>query len=401
MSGGAESLTCTCICRRIDCAIIQDMISITNALQTKIVKDNRLMQNLDPKFVLVGSTQEGSRIGIGNEMDLSMHFVGWGTPFMVCNDAFHLHKSEGCPDWMSNYFDTQGRFKLDLFMNTVCRAVEEGLDTIFASGENPKNLFRVLTNDEYFSQKQCSLCDENQNVRSALYTQCVDCLVCVSRTKMGICLQFEWRDDGVSKPVYTSIDIVPVFNIKPIDTKSVIGLMNSTLIGPSHPPGWFNSLRNFVRGDQLVEELWSKGEVVDKILLKSLGKDEYFIRGGQWLKTETFCDNEILVMAYSYLKILRALWAIDNLSNFMIKKMLMDSRFVDMAKSVRTSSITYRPNETISLRRTLSDDAFEMLMKILSHSKFRGYFGQYIIYPDTSSLMDKKKNNQDALSVKH
>ena len=107
------------------------------------------------------------------------------------------------------------------------------------------------------------------------------------------------------------------------DTKLVIGLVNSAMIGPSHPPGWFNSLRNFVRDDQLVEELWSKGEVVDKILLKSLGKDEYFIRGGQRLKTETFCTNEILVIAYSYLKILRTFWAIDNLSNFMIKKILI------------------------------------------------------------------------------
>ena len=67
--------------RKHDCAVIHDMISITKSLQEKLSKHNSLMQYLDPKFVLVGSTQEGSRIGVGNEMDLSMHFMGWGTPF--------------------------------------------------------------------------------------------------------------------------------------------------------------------------------------------------------------------------------------------------------------------------------------------------------------------------------
>ena len=127
------------------------MISITQALQEELVKDNSLMQKLDPKFVLVGSTQEGSRIGVGNEMDLSMHFIGWGKPFKVCEDAFHLHKSEECPDLMSKYFD-HGHFLFDLFMDTICRAIEEGLEAIFTSAQNPENLFRVLTNDEYFSK---------------------------------------------------------------------------------------------------------------------------------------------------------------------------------------------------------------------------------------------------------
>ena len=76
----------------------------------------------------------------------------------------------------------------------------------------------------------------------------------------------------------------------------------------------------------------------------------------------------------------------------MIKKILMDSSFAEMTEFVRRSSFQKRPNQVmkkINLKRTPSDDAFELLKRILSHSKFRGYFGQYINYPDTSSLMDK------------
>ena len=80
---------------------------------------------------------------------------------------------------------------------------------------------------------------------------------------MGMCLQFEWRHDDVCKPVYTSIDLVPVFTIELIDTKVVIKLVNSSMIA-SMIGGWFKHLRNFLREDRLVEELWSEGETVDK-----------------------------------------------------------------------------------------------------------------------------------------
>ena len=103
-----------------------------------------------------------------------------------------------------------------------------------------------------------------------------------------------------------------------------------------------------------------------KVLLKSLDNGGYFIRGGQRLRPEMFCDNDNLVLVYSHLKILRTFLQIDNFSNFIIKKMLMDPSFVEMAAS--------------------SHDASELLNRILCHSKFRRYFGTYFNYTETSSF---------------
>ena len=51
------------------------MISISKLLQKMLIVNSDLMKKLQPKFVLVGSAQEGTRIGIGNEIDMTMHFT--------------------------------------------------------------------------------------------------------------------------------------------------------------------------------------------------------------------------------------------------------------------------------------------------------------------------------------
>ena len=52
--------------------------------------------NLCPEFNVVGSAAEGTRIGLGNEVDLTLTFAKWKTgaaPFAVRDDdAFHLYK---------------------------------------------------------------------------------------------------------------------------------------------------------------------------------------------------------------------------------------------------------------------------------------------------------------------
>ena len=49
--------------------------------------------------------------------------------------------------------------------------------------------------------------EQGQNLK---YEQCPRCAVCVSQTKIGVALQFEWGPEGI----YTSVDIIPEFFIK-------------------------------------------------------------------------------------------------------------------------------------------------------------------------------------------
>ena len=319
-----------------------------------------LMKSLNPRFSLVGSTQEGSRIGVGNEIDVTMKFMAWETfpPFEITNDAFHLQKSDTCPKWMHIFFNSNGHFCMESFILDVCEAVSTSLDVIFNQKRNPRNLNRLQDNGDY-DRSKCDYCKiQGLGESGDFYVQCEFCTVCVSRTKMGICLQFLWLHEQIEKPFYCSIDLVPAYNIIPKNIKSVIQMVNMAMIGKYHPKGWYNNLVNFLKEDRIVEELWSEGEHVDKVLLKSLGGGRYFIRGGQQLNSEVLQKNKRLLKIYIFLKALRAYLGIENLSNFRIKKILMGPTFVSMASSATFFS--------------------DLIKNILSHDMFRVYFESHI-----------------------
>ena len=144
-----------CDFRKHDCQIIHDMLTISKLLEEKLVETNDLMKNLHPRLVLVGSTQEGARIGIGNEADLTVHFLGWEkcSPFKICDDAFHLYKSEMCPMWMDIYFNSKYQFELVSFLHNFCEAISSCCDIIFKEHLNPSNLVRIQSNTEYIVYK--------------------------------------------------------------------------------------------------------------------------------------------------------------------------------------------------------------------------------------------------------
>lgn len=52
------------------------------------------MQKLKPSFTLVGSVPEHTRIGIANELDITIDFGGWigEVPFKTTNDAYYLYR---------------------------------------------------------------------------------------------------------------------------------------------------------------------------------------------------------------------------------------------------------------------------------------------------------------------
>ena len=347
-------------CREIDCDIIHDMITLSKLLERKLLESGELMKNLQPRLVLVGSTQEGTRVGLGNEIDLTMNFKAWEKcpPFKICNDAFHLYKSDTCPKWMDIYFSSEYQFELESFIYDICQAVRTTIAIIYSKKLNPSRLAQVMSNEAY-RRNTCRDCKKLNKKEKLWFFQCPLCIVCVSRTKMGVCLQFKWIHKALAKPVFCSIDLVPVYQIKSEETKFIIRLVNMAMTGILHPPVWFRHLISFLKEDRIVEELWSEGEKVNKVLLKSLGGNNYFIRGGQRLNTEELSQNELLLNAYVILKILRSYLDIDEVSNFMMKKMLMGPTFAYMAVSERVS-------------------VDQLLQKILQHDKFRFYFEPHI-----------------------
>ena len=339
-------------------------------MEEELVKSNDLMKSLNPRFSLVGSTKESSRIGVGNEIDVTMKFMAWeaNSPFQITNDAFHLQKSDMCPKWMDNFFDNNGQFNMEAFILDVCEAVNNSLDSIFIQNKHPRNLSRWQDNRAY-ARSSCDDCKiQNFFALREFFVQCEFCTVCVSRTKLGICLQFHWSHEGIEEPFYCSIDLVPVYNIKPVDTKRVIRLVNRAMISKSHPQEWYSSLVNFLREDRIVEELWSEGEQVDIVLLKYLGGGRYFIRGGQRLNSEALQKNRRLLNIYTFLKLLRTHLDIENLSNFRMKKILMSPKF--LSSNLRN----------LYLRKSFVSEEFygRLIEVVLSHDMLKIYFEPYV-----------------------
>ena len=80
--------------RKENCAITYDLFNFAKKLETVLCRVSILMRKLRPSFTLVGSVPEHTRIGIANELDITIDFLGWigKVPFKTVNDAYNLYR---------------------------------------------------------------------------------------------------------------------------------------------------------------------------------------------------------------------------------------------------------------------------------------------------------------------
>ena len=88
-----------------NCEMVHAMVTFTNIMQ-EFLQEGPL-QDLKPKFELVGSIAEGTRICIGNELDLGLSFESLtqhnDVPFKVKGDPFSLKKTKAMPKMMERF----------------------------------------------------------------------------------------------------------------------------------------------------------------------------------------------------------------------------------------------------------------------------------------------------------
>jgi hypothetical protein len=311
--------------------MVHDNITIVKMLQAEL-RNNELIQKLRPIYNIMGSVSEGTRMLLGNEADIVMDFKAFNSeapPFKVTeDDPFHLTSTDDYPDWLKQYeyLDEKGRFIFHKFLGDLLRVVTSSVDAIFDGNQNTTRL-RLKTKNTQFERLDCKACRKiKEEGVEKLLKHCLNCMVAVSQSKVGIVLQFLWTSDE-GEEIYCSIDLVPTFKVRKIDPLELARFLNTAML-KERPEGWFTYLKKYVKANRIVTELLecvsSDSQMIGSVRLKNLNcsKDcNYFVQLGQCLTKEKFKSN-MHKTAYMQIKALKKILDIE-FNNYLLKKLLL------------------------------------------------------------------------------
>ena len=299
------------------------------------------LRDFIPFFELVGSMAEGTRIGLANELDLSLKMRSWinNVPFKVNNDPFSLKKAPTCPAFMEVFF-TKNDFQFHKFIHFLLNAVEKAITKIF-EGENHPQLHYITSNKKWIDGKTPCNGHCRRNLERNEFMQCEQCAVTVSQTKSGVALQFEWRPekslfpDKTKPQIYCSIDIVPIFPIEPIPTMELTRLINRQMLDADPPEGWLSFMFKYPYEYKIIQELIeSGGGYIISVCMKTMNFNEgrnHHIKPAQEFTEDKF-SSERMKNIYSYIKFLKKGLHID-LSSYWVKKELLKPEYQSILNS--------------------------------------------------------------------
>ena len=305
---------------------------------------------------------EGTRIGIANELDITLKFQAWRDqiPFMVRDDPFSLKKAANSPKIMEDFFYEE-TFQFHKFMHFLLKAVDKSICHIFAERRNPANLKCITTNQDWNEGRtQCKGQCKSKLVEQN-FEQCKQCAVTLSQTKSGIVLQFEWEcnesndNDGVK--IFCSIDLIPTFPIEPIPSTRLARLIVANMLCDNPPYGWLNFLFKYAKDYKINLQL-HQGERED---VRSVGlKTMNFLTGrNHFVKpahdyTQAKFSSDRMKNIYTYIKFLKKVLDLD-LSSFWVKKELLKGKYQSILDGAE--------KDDIALLLILSENEFRIKME--------------------------------------
>ena len=206
------------------------------------------MNIIKPKFFLVGSIPERTRIGHANELDIVMRLQGLKHfPFVVEEDDAMKLKINNPKHPLIEFRKRDNTFNFERFFIEFHHHIKEALYQII----NKQLLEPGLTIGR--ADKFCDDCRQLRDIHKvyAPYKHCKNCLFPVTHTKVGPCLIFQWQPDQNTQPSVITVDLVPVFPIKS-ENKTILDWMNcvtKTLI-TNRPPFWLDYFYKFINTDR-------------------------------------------------------------------------------------------------------------------------------------------------------
>ncbi len=213
-----------------------------------------------------------------------------------------------------------------------------------------------------------------------LMVQCRRCAVTVSQTKIGVCLQFEWllHDPAASskwprwpsdrRSVYCSVDLVPAFNVEPINCIELARIVNSAMLFTERRPrGWVQQLNGYARADMVFCNAADSGSPVKSVFLKLLNSSDdkyYYIRPGQCLSENKF-RTDTLQLAYLFIKALKKSLGVE-IDLYMVKKLFQTHSYVVSSSGCLTTGevifrVLTRPELKNKFARHVDFDRWERM----------------------------------------
>ncbi len=279
------------------------------------------MASLRPRFALIGSIAEGTKLRPANELDVTCYLmpdVDDKYKFDIEN-AFTLKKTNSSKYHPMEQFITCGKLNYEEFFISFLNAVHGSLDVLKESA-----IFKETNFELGWANKFCKNCKE---IAKEAPTHCKDCLFPVTHTKMGACLILKKKNGQV-----LTIDLIPTLPIASGTTANPLELhsMVTSDLFQFKPPSWKAYLKDHLVKDRILPDTFEEqieGSGVNMIAMKRVhyGKTNNFVvRPAQRMKV-FFKVHPEKKQVYCYLKYLKQAFCV-NISSYFIKKVLVSHK---------------------------------------------------------------------------
>ncbi len=284
------------------------------------------MGQFGPKFDMVGSASEGTRLGGADEIDVNVKFEAM-PPFEMeggDNAMKIIMAGDGDKTTELPFLDEDGHFSYSQFVQGLCTEVQECL----AKLDQDKVPNGLTFNCYWIPCVNCNMVDDELMVP---LKHCSKCLPAVTYTKLGACLLFSWIGDDQVETILT-MDLIPSFEL--IYTGGRFTLLETVFesLDKVRPEGWRRHCqqvskqdRHFLNEGEKVEALEPPERKQEGITLKLLNFGQganYVVRPSQKLKTSLIWKDQRAKTLYTYLKTVKKVLGL-KVSTFFIKKCLV------------------------------------------------------------------------------
>jgi len=216
----------------------------------------------DVFFLPMGSSIEGTRVGLPDEADVSLHFKD-------LLDKFYLKEKNGMKIYVKNieqghallqYCEKIGNDYLLNYDKLYARLIEDVNSAITETvnkGSYDENLKVTLNNEIDISN--CDSCiQENESFvqKNGAFTHCDKHYPCVTMKKMGINLNFIWKCHDGSEMLIT-IDLIPTISLESVSPVEMQGMVVNTL-KTQKPFGFKKHLQKFVERDLIFTDCYAE-----------------------------------------------------------------------------------------------------------------------------------------------